>query len=57
MSRIQQAIEAEERGERVDYAKLARLQVLDIARMGEVFVEEVLDREKLADERIQRDGD
>ena len=54
MSRLQQAIEAEERGEPVDYAKLLRLQVLDVARIGEVFVEETIERERQADERIKR---
>jgi len=53
MSRIQQAIEAEERGERVDYGKLARLQVLDIARLGEKFVDDTLERERLADDKLE----
>lgn len=55
MSRIQQALDAEERGEPVDYAKLARLQLLDVARAGEVFAEETIERERQADERLAGD--
>lgn len=40
--RISVAIAAMEKGEQVDWRKLASLQALDIARVGQQFVEEAI---------------
>ena len=45
-------IEAEEGEKPVNYAKLLRLQALDVARMGEVFAEEIIAAEKKADDEF-----
>ena len=55
MSRIQGVIDQLERGEELTRQKLRqllRLQALDLAREGELFVEECLREQELADVRI-----
>ncbi len=52
MSRIQTMIDALESGEdlsHLDLKTLLKLQVLDITRAGEVFVQESIEREREAD--------
>ncbi len=52
MSRIQELIDRTEAGEPITNKTLARLKVwqaLDVARAGEVFVQESIEREREAD--------
>lgn len=52
MSRIQALIERLESGEevsRADTRRILKLQALDVARMGEEFAEEAMEREDNAD--------
>lgn len=54
-SRLSDLIAKIEAGESVDLQRVATLQALDIARAGEVFVADAIQRERDADERaIQR---
>jgi len=53
-SRTVDVIERLERGEAVDPRRVAALQALDLARIGELFVLETLEEEAAADERAER---
>jgi len=52
MSRIAELIDSLERNEPVDLQKVLRLQALDMARVGETFVEETITRERQADDQF-----
>lgn len=52
--RIGDAISAMERGEQVDWRKLADLQALDLVRMGRKFVEEAVQRDEDAIAELER---
>lgn len=52
-SRIQAAIGQVENNEDVDWAKLGKLQTLDLARVGELFLLEALEREDIADASLE----
>lgn len=53
-SLIQKAIDGEESDSPVDYAKLLRLQALDVARAGEKFAEDTISEEERADGELER---
>ena len=52
--RIGEAISAIEKGEQVDWRKLAELQALDLARLGRQFVEERIKNEEVADGKLEQ---
>lgn len=52
-SRLVDLIKQVEQGEDVDLKRVAKLQALDLARLGEVFVVEALEREEQADEQLR----
>ena len=54
MSRIQTIIEQVESGQAVDLEKVLLLQTLDLARVGETFLEETLANERAADEQFSK---
>lgn len=55
-NRIGDAISAMERGEQVDWRKLADLQALDLVVMGRKFVEEAIARDEAATDDLERMG-
>ncbi len=55
--RIGDAISAMERGEQVDWRKLADLQALDLVQAGRKFVEEAIARDEAATEAMERAGE
>ena len=54
--RIADAIAARERGEQVDWRKLADLQALDLVRAGRQFVEEAIARDEAATDLLEQAG-
>ena len=52
--RIGDAISAMERGEQVDWRKLADLQALDLVQLGRKFVEEAIARDEAATDALER---
>lgn len=54
--RIGDAISAMERGEQVDWRKLADLQALDLVRAGRKFVEEAILRDEAANDDLETMG-
>jgi hypothetical protein len=52
--RIGDAISALERGEQVDWRKLADLQALDLVRAGRKFVEEAIARDEAATDTLEQ---
>ena len=52
--RMGEAIAALERGEQVDWQKLADLQALDLVRAGRQFVEEAIRDHEAWDEEMRR---
>jgi hypothetical protein len=54
-SRIEQTITQVEANEEVDWAKLGRLQALDLARIGELYLLEQLEKEEQADQSLTPD--
>lgn len=56
-SRLAGAIEQVEKGEEVDWDRLLTLQSLDIARAGELFLIDALEREDEADEQFRQLGE
>lgn len=52
--RIGDAISAMERGEQVDWRKLADLQALDLVRAGRQFVEDAILRDEAANADLER---
>lgn len=51
-SRLAQSIEQVEKGEAVDWRKVAELQALDLARLGELYALETIQRERQADDQL-----
>jgi hypothetical protein len=54
--RLARVIEQVENGEPVDWQRVALLQTLDIARAGQRFLTEALEREENADEQLRSLG-
>ena len=52
--RIADAIAARERGEQVDWRKLADLQALDLVRAGRQFVEQAILRDEAANDEMEK---
>lgn len=53
-SRLEQVLNAVEKGERVDPQKVATLQALDLVLAGRQFVEAAIKREEEADDRATK---
>lgn len=56
-SRLASVIEQVEKGENVDLSRALVLQALDVARIGELYVAEILEREDIADAEFAQWGD
>ena len=52
--RISEAIAAMDRGEQVDWRKLANLQALDLAVLGRQFVDDAVARESAAIDELEK---